>query len=607
MSLRDRLSEVAVLRRWQQPRAAKQQRRRYGVAANPAVPTAGLNAVEVETLRTARAVTDFGIRFRSDSTRLILAKLIEQAPSDAVRVRIDLLRARLVLAQRILDRDLTDGLGVLHATLLQLPDAPLADRELAVSAAIEAGALEIAEQHLPYLDESSATTLLLRADLARARTPKATAAWTSILAPLFEQHGIAAPQLAAGPATLFDRLTAEPGTPIQDGPLVTVVMSTYQPSDSLLTSLRSVLASSWRQLEVLVVDDGSATIPATIEATISADSRVRLIRQAQNTGTYGARNRGLAEARGEFVAFQDDDDWSHPDRIACQVRHLQQHPQALANFVPWVRATEELTFSHTGRVPAARPAEIGIMLRREPVLDRVGFFDALRKNADQEFRRRIEAVTGHSVPLLDGPPLLFGRTRAGSLSNGEVGSSWTTVSRRISLDSALRWHRRLGRGPRPALSLRTADERITGDPYFAAEALRGLPLPDLETVVVANVYDATAAEQRRLLGLVAARPGQIGVLPVPSLDMLFGLGPQLPDWFDALLRSGTVVLADPAHLTEIKELEVWGEAVLAFTPSGVLALAQQSKVWNTRGVPPQCADALAALRSHFPKLIPLHP
>ena len=72
--------------------------------------------------------------------------------------------------------------------------------------------------------------------------------------------------------------------------------------------------------------DASADVAADFAR---ADPRVRLIRQTENTGSYGARNRALAEARGEFVTVQDADDWSHPERIARHLADLLRAPGAL--------------------------------------------------------------------------------------------------------------------------------------------------------------------------------------------------------------------------------------------------------------------------------------
>src|SRR5262245_47409787 len=89
--------------------------------------------------------------------------------------------------------------------------------------------------------------------------------------------------------------------------LVSVLVPTYNRSKLVRRAVESALAQSYRRLEVLVVDDGSSD--DTRQVIEGMDPRVRYIRQA-NAGVSAARNRGIAEARGEFVAFLDsDDEW----------------------------------------------------------------------------------------------------------------------------------------------------------------------------------------------------------------------------------------------------------------------------------------------------------
>src|SRR5690606_30028325 len=101
---------------------------------------------------------------------------------------------------------------------------------------------------------------------------------------------------------------------------VTVIVPAYNCADTILTALASLAEQSWRNLEVLVVDDCSTDDTAkTVAAFCAADERFRLIRQARNGGSYACRNRALEEASGRFVTVHDADDWAHPLRIGMQV------------------------------------------------------------------------------------------------------------------------------------------------------------------------------------------------------------------------------------------------------------------------------------------------
>lgn len=103
-------------------------------------------------------------------------------------------------------------------------------------------------------------------------------------------------------------------------PLVSVVLPVYNGEPFIASTLESALGQTYRNLEVIVVDDGSRDrTRAIVEARAADDPRIRVISQA-NRGLAATRNRALEHARGEFVAPLDADDLWDPTKIERQVR-----------------------------------------------------------------------------------------------------------------------------------------------------------------------------------------------------------------------------------------------------------------------------------------------
>ena len=109
-------------------------------------------------------------------------------------------------------------------------------------------------------------------------------------------------------------------------PQISVVLPVFNGEETIGATIASVLAQTYRDFEVLVVDDGSTDRGADIVRAI-ADPRVRLLSFA-NAGPSASRNRGIAQARGEFVAFIDADDLWTPDKLERQRQALLDHPGA---------------------------------------------------------------------------------------------------------------------------------------------------------------------------------------------------------------------------------------------------------------------------------------
>lgn len=220
--------------------------------------------------------------------------------------------------------------------------------------------------------------------------------------------------------TTYDSIKPDEGQSEQiNQSKVTIIVPTYNAEDTILTTLRSLTAQSWQNLEMIVVDDCSTDHTLEIiENYLKEDNRIKLMQNSRNSGAYVARNTALQHATGEFVTVNDADDWSHPEKIATQVDHLIKHTSIMANFSQQVRATTDMTFYRRGKFGQYVFSNMSsFMFRREPVMKAIGFWDSVRFGGDSEFVRRVRQAFGEkSVVELKTAPLSFQRQTETSLT-----------------------------------------------------------------------------------------------------------------------------------------------------------------------------------------------
>jgi glycosyltransferase involved in cell wall biosynthesis len=210
--------------------------------------------------------------------------------------------------------------------------------------------------------------------------------------------------------------------------LVSVIMPCYNAAQYVGKAIDSVLTQSHSNLEVLVVDDGSTDGTASIVQGFD-DPRIQYIYQ-DNSGPAAARNNAMAVARGEYIAFLDADDIALPDRLAEQVKLIEDHPEAsvVTSGFTWIDEHDcELPWNnHSWRklpdlnnlqnwlydcpiVPSAT------MLRRSALLEAGGFDTTLHGGEDWNLWLRL-VLKGHRMVWHSQVACLY-RHRSDSLSN----------------------------------------------------------------------------------------------------------------------------------------------------------------------------------------------
>jgi hypothetical protein len=239
-----------------------------------------------------------------------------------------------------------------------------------------------------------------------------------------------------------------------DGPLISVIVPACNTESLVEAAVGSLLRQTWRNLEILAVDDASTD--ATLEKLhrfAAQDSRVRVLSHSRNAGPYAARMTALAQAQGELVTCHDSDDWAHPQRIERQAAPLLQKRRLMATVSDWVRMTDDGTFYVRKSWPLIHHNPASVMFRRESVLARMGGFDLVRAGADSEFYERLKVVFGAGAARRTKGILAVGSHRVGSLMNDpKIGvTNHVLSSSRLAYWEAWRhWHvESLRAGKRP--------------------------------------------------------------------------------------------------------------------------------------------------------------
>jgi glycosyltransferase involved in cell wall biosynthesis len=188
-------------------------------------------------------------------------------------------------------------------------------------------------------------------------------------------------------------------------PLISCLVPVYNGELYLREAIDSILAQTYRPLEIIVVDDGSTD--ATPDVVAGYGDQLRYVRQA-NAGPGAARNHGLSLARGEYVAFLDADDLWHPEKLARQMTRFRARPQLdlcvthIQNF--WIPALhEEEARFRNHRIMRALPGYTPVtLLARRQVFNQVGPFNAtFRHIHDTEWFVRLAESGGVTELLSD--------------------------------------------------------------------------------------------------------------------------------------------------------------------------------------------------------------
>ncbi|WP_170359505.1 glycosyltransferase family 2 protein [Ruegeria arenilitoris] len=161
-------------------------------------------------------------------------------------------------------------------------------------------------------------------------------------------------------------------------PQASIIVPAYNTAATLAETLASLLSQTHDDFEIIIVDDGSQDETPAIARAHATDPKVRVIRQ-ENRGLAGARNTGIAAARGEFVGFCDADDLWLPEKLATHVRHLQAEPDVAISYSGSAMVDEGGRLMRVRQSPRLRDVTAAHVLKRNPIGN--GSAAVMRKSA----------------------------------------------------------------------------------------------------------------------------------------------------------------------------------------------------------------------------------
>lgn len=282
-------------------------------------------------------------------------------------------------------------------------------------------ALELANRHLPEDLAPSLASLRMIAALQQGDR----AGWLGELNAYLATYRQEALSGVGFGHDIFQQLRSDTMRAVSEGPLISVLMTVFNAAGTVDYAVNSILQQSWRNLELLVVDDASQDDSwIRLQALSKQDPRIRLMRTGRNVGPYVAKSMALGVALGTYVTGHDSDDFAHPQRLE---RHLAAHRAQASGFplsLTWgIRLSPDGAPTHISSARSVlsqdgfvRRVPISCLFETDFLRHRLGAWDNVRFGGDTELLLRAEHLLGvklRELPIIS----MLCRDEVGSLSN----------------------------------------------------------------------------------------------------------------------------------------------------------------------------------------------
>lgn len=441
---------------------------------------------------------------------------------------------------------------------------------------------------------------------------------------LYRDNGLApvAPTDSGKPLTITNLRAAISESDAVEGELVSVLMPAYNAERTLAHSVGSLLAQTWGNIELIIIDDASSDDTATVaQALAEQDNRVRLIRKTVNEGPYAARNAGLELARGTLVAVHDADDWAHPQKIEKQVEAWRASSNGRASVSFHVRVDDRLQFlkpTRRHRVELVAKNLSSLMVERT-VFEEIGAWDEVRAAGDSEFVGRLRAYFGDESIVETAPhvPLSLSLSSSTSLT-GDSATGFASMNHVLGARSQYRaafreWHS----SPNFSEDLPLRGSPTEGKPFLRPKVLT-TPRTELkeaehfDVILISNLSlpGGTTASNVQEIRAQKRAGMKTGLIHHPVYD--WGASrppnPKILNEVDGeavrFLSLGEIVSCDLLIVRLPKAVETLLDDLPSITPKNIIVLANQTpdRYYRSDGVRHPAYDVqkvTTELRNHF--------
>jgi glycosyltransferase involved in cell wall biosynthesis len=303
---------------------------------------------------------------------------------------------------------------------------------LLIEAYIDSGNLALAKEVLDYAvvnTEDNDYLCALNNYLIAAKSKPSTR--EDVFGTIFSRHGLE--PVTFNSSIQYREISCRSvSTTIDQGPLVSVLIAAYNAEELIELSLNSIRNQSYRNLEIIVVDDCSPDQTwRKINRIAEDDIRIRPFRNEINRGAYPTRNFALAQATGDYITVHDSDDWSHPQMIDIQLSHMLNQKSIKATFSMMARVYPDLSFmlrpqrNNLEYIHRSYPSQ----LVERDTINLLGRWDDISANADDELVQRMRALWGKKsiMDVMPNVPLSFFLVHSGSLTQ-QAGTSLNSLT-----------------------------------------------------------------------------------------------------------------------------------------------------------------------------------